>query len=93
MDNEELRKSWTVTLRHLAASRFFLLEHLPSQEAEDCWAQVQSFLHHNELELGLEQLQELGELCFAPKEFWLELLLAAESMGLKAYSEYLRQRL
>ncbi|WJN57362.1 hypothetical protein OH686_01355 [Pseudomonas sp. SO81] len=93
MTNEELRKSWAVTLRHLAASRFFLLEHLPSQEAEDCWAQAQGFLHHNELGLGLEELQELGELCSAPKEFWLELLLAAENMGLEAHSESLRQRL
>jgi hypothetical protein len=76
MANDELRKLWAISLRHLAASRFYLQEHLPNTDAEKFWINAQEFLHHNELELALEQLQELGELCCAPRTFWSELLLS-----------------
>jgi hypothetical protein len=93
MTNEELRKSWAITLRHLASSRFYLQEHLPGKEAEECWTQAQEFLHHNELGLAFDELQALGELCSAPTEFWSELLLAAENMGSAEKVTLLRQRL
>jgi hypothetical protein len=93
MTSDELRKSWAISLRHLAASRFYLEEHLVSKDAEESWINAQAFLHHNELELALEELQELGELCFAPRVFWSELLLAAENMGLADNAYFIRQRL
>lgn len=93
MVSEELKASLAVTLRHLAASRFYVPEHLPSKDAEECWAQAQEFLHHNELGLALDELQALGELCSAPKEFWVELFLAAENMGLAEQVSLLQQRL
>ena len=93
MTTEELRKSWAITLRHLAVSRFYLQEHLPGNEAEECWTQAQEFLHHNELGLALDELQALGELCSAPREFWSELLSAAENMGRVKNITALRQRL
>jgi hypothetical protein len=93
MTSDELRKSWAISLRHLAASRFYLQEHLPNTDAEEAWINAQAFLHHNELELALEELQELGELCSAPRAFWSELLLAAQNMSLADNADFIQQRL
>ncbi len=40
------------------------------------------YLHHNEFGLALESAEALGRLSKAPREFWVELRLAAENMGL-----------
>jgi hypothetical protein len=93
MINDELRKSWATSLRHLAASRFYLPEYLPNSDAEKSRINAQSFLHYNELELALEQLQELGELCSAPKAFWSELLSAAENTNLTGNADFIRKKL
>jgi hypothetical protein len=93
MASDELIKSWAISLHHLAASRFYVPEQLPNTEAEESWINAQSFLHRNELELALEALQELGELCTAPSAFWLELLSAAENMSLAEQATAIRQKL
>jgi hypothetical protein len=91
--NPEHRKSWAISLRHLAASRFYLQEYLPNAEAEEAWMNAQAFLHHNELEMALDALQNLGELCSASSAFWAELLLAAGNMSLADNADFIRQRL
>jgi hypothetical protein len=86
MANAELLQSWAVTLRHLAASRFYLPENLLNAEAEKAWAEMQHFLHNNELELALDEAEVLGEIENAPSGYWAELLRAAENMSLKKHA-------
>jgi len=81
MSSSELKASWATSLRHLAASRFYLPQDLPSGEAAQFWSEAEGYLHHNELGLALDYLIGLGEVCSAPPEFWQELLLAARNMG------------
>ena len=77
-----LLQSWTVTLRHLSACRYYLPETLASREAEACERQLDHFLHNREYGLALEEAEALGTLCLAPPEYWRELQFAAENMGL-----------
>ncbi len=90
MSQADLHASQAVTLRHLAASRYYLPEALPTEEAERCWQSMLSFLHHNELGLALDDAIELGQLCSAPNDYWAELRFAALSMGLHDHA-FLRQ--
>ena len=92
MANAELLRSWAVTRRHLAASRFYLSENLLNTEAETAWAEMQHFIHHNELELALDVAEALGEIENAPSEFWAELLSAAENMGLTHHASRYRAK-
>ena len=80
METESLRNSWAITIRYLAASRYYLTEHLPNNDADKFWIQANEYLHHNELGLALRELYALGNDCVAPQEFWVELLGAAQSM-------------
>lgn len=86
MGNGNIKESWARTLRHLAACRFYLREHL-DQESEGIWKAAQDYLHHNEFELALDEVEALGEKENAPPDFWHELLLAAENMSLSAHVE------
>ena len=92
MATAELRESWARTLRHLAAARYYLPVTLPQGEASDAEREVDHFLHHNEFGLALESAEALGTAVSAPKEFWLELKLAAENMGLVADAERYSKR-
>ena len=87
MANIELRQSWAFTLRHLAACRYYLSETLGSVEALKVEREFVGYLHHNELSLALECAEELGRLSDAPRQFWIELRMAADNMGLKAEAE------
>ena len=80
MASEALRQSWAITLRHLAASRYYLPTQLDGA-ALDASSQMEEFLHQNEFGLALGEAEALGELCQAPDVFWEELRLAAENMG------------
>ena len=91
MENRALAESWAVTLRHLAASRFYLPELLPTEQARAAEREWAHFLHHNELGLALDEAEALGEECSAPAAFWRELRLAAANMGLiEAAERYAR---
>lgn len=79
--------SWAVTLRHLTASRFYLSETLGSAATMILERDFVGFLHHNEMGLALGCAEELGRISNAPRAFWVELRMAAESMGLKAEAE------
>jgi hypothetical protein len=71
----------------LAASRYYLSETVGSVEALSIEREFVEYLHHNEFGLALECAEGLGRLSDAPKEFWMELRMAAENMGLRAAAE------
>ncbi len=78
-----LRESWAITLRHLAASRYYLPEVLTAPlaiEAERTW---NAYLHKNELGLALSEAEVMGQEEHAPSEYWEELRAAAAHMGLE----------
>jgi len=93
MSSPELRASWAISLRHLAASRFYLSQDLPGAEAIQSWSDAEDYLHHNELGLALDCLVDLGEACSAPPEFWQELLLAAINMRAWEIADAIRAKL
>jgi hypothetical protein len=82
-----LRDSWAVTLRHLSACRYYLPESLGSADAIAAERELIGYLHHNEFGLALESAAALGRLISAPREFWMELRLAADNMGLAGDAE------
>jgi hypothetical protein len=82
-----LRHSWATTLRHLAASRFYLPSQLGSQSALKAERAFNAYLHNNELELALHEIEAIGAEECAPSEFWQELRFAATEMGLNAHAE------
>jgi hypothetical protein len=80
----DLHESWAITLRHLAACRYYLPEVLTSPQglqAERAWSK---YLHQNELGLALDEAEIMGRAHNAPAEYWRELRFAAENMGLTA---------
>jgi hypothetical protein len=82
MLSPELLASWVISTRHLAACRYYLPRVLISNEAVVCYERLENYLHHNELELALDEGEMLGKLCDAPPQFWRELQLAALNMDL-----------
>jgi len=88
-----LTEPQSTTLRHLAAARFHLPETLPTGEAQAASDEAQHFLHHFEFELALSAAIDLGSLIESPADYWRELLLAAETMGLDRHAEQIRARM
>ncbi len=82
MTQAELRESWKGTVRLLAASRFCLSEYLEHPEAQRAEQEMNHYLHHREYGLALQCAEVLGQVEDAPSEYWLELKLAAQNMGL-----------
>jgi len=82
MDRAELERIWAITARHLTAARAELPE-VPVPGVDG--ASISGFdecLRHNEMELALDELEDLG-LTNAPSvEFWRHLSFAADSMEL-----------
>lgn len=93
MSTPELKASWAITRHYLAASRFYLPQILPSEDANARRLSMQGFLHHNELRLALDDAMELGELCGGSREFWTERHCAAVIMGLQSQAARLQARL
>ena len=82
MDRKELERMWAVTAKHLSAARAQLPE-VPAPGLDG--ASVSGFdecLRHNEMELALDELEDLGLTNAAPPDFWRHLVFAAESMEL-----------
>ena len=75
MTSPELWKRWKVTEAHLEHARGLLPP--PSSdvasEYERLLSEYQSFLEHNELELALDMLQELGDLVPCRGGYWRSL--------------------
>lgn len=82
MSSSEPSAVWAASLRHLAAARFYLPQQLPCA-ADSLLSDADEYLHHNELGLALHTLIDLGEACGAPADYWQELLMAADHMGLQ----------
>jgi len=95
MNTPELWKRWKVTEAHLRAAEQSLPSSPPevAGEYERLHAEFTSFLDHNELELALDMLQELGELVPCRGEFWQDLERSAESMDLFHRIPYIRKQL
>ncbi len=94
MTSPELRKRWKVTEAHLEHARGLLPPPSPAvaSEYEHLLSEYRSFLEHNEFELALDMLQELGDLIPCRGGYWRNLERAAESMELQHRIPYLRQR-
>jgi hypothetical protein len=93
MPTPELRASWATSLRYLVASRFYLPANLSDADADAAWVPVLEYLQRNELGLALDEAMDLGKESSAPPEYWHELLLAADNMGLAEQSAEIRARL
>lgn len=94
MNTPELWKRWKVTEAHLRSAQRALPDP-PAEvaaEFEQLRSEFSSFLDHNELELALDMLQELGELVTCRGGFWRDLERAAESMSLSNRIPYFRTR-
>lgn len=87
-----LQQSWAVTLRHLAASRFYLPAQLPTPAALEAEKNMVNYLHHKELGLALSEAEAIGNEASAPSAYWQELALAAKSMNLAAETARLSAR-
>jgi hypothetical protein len=94
LNRKRFQKSWKITETLLERARHALpIRH--EHEYAALSTQYREFLEHNELELALDTLEELGHLISARGEFWRDLERAAENMGLvdrlpalrKAFSE------
>jgi hypothetical protein len=100
MADAKLLKSWKITETLLEQARQ-ALPTVPAQHEQESaavLAQYREFLEHNELELALNILEDLGHLISATGGYWRDLERAAENMGLldrlpalrKAFSDALQ---
>jgi hypothetical protein len=78
----DLRNSWAIPLRHLAACRFYLPESLANPSALEAERNCNHYLHNNELGLALHQAEFLGLEQNASADYWREFYFAASNMGL-----------
>jgi hypothetical protein len=81
MSDAKLVKSWKITGTLLERARHALPK-LDEREHVALLTQYREFLEHNELELALNILEELGHLVSARGGFWRDLERAADNMGL-----------
>jgi hypothetical protein len=82
MDRAELERSWATTAKHLNAARNQLPKVLAAGAEGATVSGFEECLRDNELELALDELEDLGLTNAPPPEFWRQLVLAAENMGL-----------
>jgi hypothetical protein len=82
---EELRRSWVVTTGFLEAAR--------QEVAPQMLAEYEECISHNELELALDELEQIGEDSAVTQSFWHNLISAAENMGLSANAVRFRRKL
>jgi hypothetical protein len=82
MDRAELERSWAATAKHLNAARKQLPKVLAPGAEGATISGFEECLRHNEMELALDELEDLGLTNAPPPEFWRQLVQAAENMGL-----------
>lgn len=83
MTDVRLLKGWKITETLLERARHALPEASEQhKEYAALLAEYHEFLAHNELELALNRLEELGHLIPCRGGFWRDLERAAENMGL-----------
>ena len=82
MDRAELEKNWATSAKHLNAARDQLPD-APAPGAEGATLSgFEECLRHNEMELALDELEDIGLTNELPPEFWRHLMYAADNMGL-----------
>ena len=81
-DRAALERSWEVTRGHLDAARLQLIGNLSPGAEGATMESYEHFLGHNELELALGELADLGCTNVVSSAFWKCLSRAAENMGL-----------
>jgi hypothetical protein len=82
MARAELEKSWGITVRYLEAARALISANAAPGPDGGTLAQYQNFLEHNELELALDELADVGVANAPSADFWRKLCRAAQNMGL-----------
>lgn len=87
MNRQELERSWAITRAHLSAAARLLPKDPVSGEGGCSLSQYREWLDHNELELALDELACVGEENAVPREFWLQLIEAAQNMNLPDRAE------
>jgi len=83
--NARLVKQWEVVAGLLA-------EAASQVSSLDGYSQYQEYVGHNEFELALNVLEDLGEQASVNAAFWQSLKKAAEVMGLQSHYTALRQK-
>jgi hypothetical protein len=86
MHRDKLSASWDRTRGHLARARLEL-----SPGDDNTLAAYQEMLDHNELELAMDTLDELGQRLPVSTAFWSALADAADEMKLLAKAEAYRR--
>lgn len=82
MERAELERSWATTARHLNAAREQLPEvPIPGVDGATL-SGFEECLRHNEMELALDELEDLGLTNTLAADFWRHMMYAAENMGL-----------
>ena len=82
-----LKHSWRITTKHLKEAHALLPKDLYFEEAKAFNNDFLEYIEHNELELALNSLDDLGILCNASNQFWRQLELAALNMELTSDAE------
>ena len=82
MDRVELERSWAATAKHLNTARNQLPKVLAPGAEGATVSGFEECLRHNEMELALYELEDLGLTNAPSPEFWRQLMQAAENMGL-----------
>lgn len=83
-DRQELWKRWKVceTLLKRAHSALPNPEAKEEQQFRALEKAFLEYIEHNEIELALNKLEEMGEIVTARGGFWKDLIRVAETMGL-----------
>jgi hypothetical protein len=82
MGKEELERNVAGTAKHLKAARQLLRDDSPPGADGATIAGFEECLGHNEMQLAMEELEDLGLTSSPPAEFWRHLMHAANNMGL-----------
>jgi hypothetical protein len=93
MNRAELEENLAATARHLNAARQFLRDDSPPGVDGASLKGFEECLAHNEMELALDELEDLGLTSAPQPEFWRHLMHAAENMGLVDRAADCRRRM
>jgi hypothetical protein len=82
MARADLEQSWAITMKHLEAASVLLPENAVAGPDGGRLAEYRHYLEHNEFELALDELADVGLANSPPVGFWQNLHKAAANMGL-----------
>lgn len=82
MERGELERNRADTAKHLKAARQLLRDDSPPGADGATLKGFEECLAHNEMQLAMEELEDLGLTSAPPAEFWRHLMYAADNMGL-----------